>query len=211
MPYLVLLGDSIFDNGAYTAGGPAVIQQLNEQLPAAWRATLGAIDGSTTQDVPEQVRSLPVDATHLLLSIGGNDALLRADILDTPVTSSAAALRMLHDVGQEFAAAYRTTVDACLATGLPLVICTIYNGNFPDPDLGTRAAVALTVFNDAILRTAIDRQLTVIELRCVCDSPEDYANPIEPSSIGGAKIAAAIVRAITGTAHGGRCAQLVGG
>ena len=28
MPHVVLLGDSIFDNGAYTQGGPDVITQL---------------------------------------------------------------------------------------------------------------------------------------------------------------------------------------
>jgi hypothetical protein len=33
----------------------------------------------------------------------------------------------------------------------------------------------------------------VIDLRFVCSSPEDYANPIEPSSKGGAKIARCIV------------------
>jgi hypothetical protein len=197
MPHLVLLGDSILDNGAYTSGGPAVIQQVNEKLPAGWRATLCAIDGSTTRDVPEQLQSLPTDATHLLLSVGGNDALLRADILDAPAGSTATALRMLHEVAQEFAVTYRQTIAGCLATRLPLVTCTIYNGNFPDPDFQVRAAIALTVFNDVIIRTAIERQLTVIDLRSVCDSAADYANPIEPSSAGGARIAAAIVRAIT--------------
>jgi hypothetical protein len=36
----------------------------------------------------------------------------------------------------------------------------------------------------------------VIELRLVCSEPEDYANPIEPSVQGGAKIARAIARAV---------------
>jgi hypothetical protein len=31
----------------------------------------------------------------------------------------------------------------------------------------------------------------------VCSEPTDYANPIEPSSLGGAKIARAIVRALS--------------
>ena len=33
MQHLVLLGDSILDNGAYTAGGPAVIEQVRAILP----------------------------------------------------------------------------------------------------------------------------------------------------------------------------------
>lgn len=35
MPHVVLLGDSIFDNTAYVAGGPDVAWQLRERLPEA--------------------------------------------------------------------------------------------------------------------------------------------------------------------------------
>jgi hypothetical protein len=50
--------------------------------------------------------------------------------------------------------------------------------------------------NDAILRVAFEHALAVIDLRFVCSAPEDYANPIEPSSEGGAKIAMAIERVL---------------
>lgn len=204
MPHIVLLGDSIFDNAAYTAGGPSVIQQLSEQLPAPWRATLNAIDGATTQDIPEQLQRLPADATHLVLSVGGNDALLQVGVLELPVSDSTAALLNLYALAREFAASYEATVEQCLIARLPLVVCTIYNGLFPDADLQRRNEVALAVLNDVILRTALQRQLTVIELRAICVGEQDYANPIEPSSSGGAKIAAAIVRAVTGTERGMR-------
>jgi hypothetical protein len=48
------------------------------------------------------------------------------------------------------------------------------------------------VFNDCITRAAFARDLSVIDLRLLCDQDEDYANPIEPSVRGGEKIAAAI-------------------
>jgi lysophospholipase L1-like esterase len=211
MPHLVLLGDSILDNGAYTAGGPAVIQQVREHLPPGWQATLNAIDGSTTADIAEQLSSLPDDATHLVLSVGGNDALLRADLLDTPVSSTSAALLLMHGAAEQFASAYARVVDACLAKGLPLVICTVYNGNFPEADLQLRAKVALTVFNDVIIAAAVRKTLKVIELRATCTTAADYANPIEPSPCGGAKIAAAIVRAVTEPVARVRGAQVVGG
>ena len=54
------------------------------------------------------------------------------------------------------------------------------------------------VFNDVILRVAVEYGLAVIDLRFVCTEPSDYANPIEPSSIGGAKIARAIVDLLSG-------------
>ena len=211
MPHLILLGDSVLDNGAYTDGGPAVIDQVRQQLPAGWNCSLGAVDGSTTEDIPAQLAKLPTDATHLLLSVGGNNAILRAEILETPVTSSGEALLLLADVGAEFEAAYRLVIEACLAYKLPLVVCTIYHGNFPEPSYQKRAAVALTVFNDVIIRVALDKQLKVIDLRRVCNGATDYANPIEPSVIGGEKIAQAIVRAVTESEQGGRGAQLVTG
>lgn len=209
MNHLVLLGDSTLDNVAYTDGGPSVIAHVQHHLPDGWRASLNAVDGATTEGIPSQLQALPPDASHLLLSIGGNDALLGADVLDTPVTSTAEALLMLHQLARDFEPAYRQTVQACLARELPLVLCTIYHGNFPDTDYQDRAAVALTVFNDIIVRVAIEHRLKVIELRLICSSPDDFANPVDPSATGGGKIARAIVLAVTEPAHGGRGANIV--
>jgi hypothetical protein len=44
--------------------------------------------------------------------------------------------------------------------------------------------------------------MPAIELRHVCTEPADYANPIEPSVRGGAKIARAIARAVGADADG---------
>jgi hypothetical protein len=37
-PHVVLLGDSIFDNAAYTRGEPDVVGHLRDLLPSPWRA-----------------------------------------------------------------------------------------------------------------------------------------------------------------------------
>jgi hypothetical protein len=198
MSHLILLGDSIFDNGAYTGGGPDVIAQLRGALPAGWSATLCAVDGAQSHEVAEQLAGVPASATHLALSVGGNDALMASGLLDEPVYSSADALRLIGASVREFEERYRAAVDACLARRLPLVLCTIYHGAFPDADFRERVVVALAVFNDAIVRTALARGLDVIDLRAVCDSPQDYANPIEPSSVGGAKIARVVAAVVAG-------------
>jgi len=80
-----------------------------------------------------------------------------------------------------------------------VTICTIYNDNFPDPAYQRLVTTALALFNDAILRVAIAHRLSVTDLRAICTNPEDYANAIEPSSVGGAKIARAIAALATGT------------
>ncbi|SNT32474.1 Lysophospholipase L1 [Noviherbaspirillum humi] len=210
MPHLILLGDSIFDNGSYTGGKPDVIAQVRERLPGSWKASLLAVDGATTRGIPSQLARLPADASHLVLSIGGNDALGSQQVLRAPAKTVAEAMILLGDAAGEFEANYRKAIGACLARGLPLVTCTIYNGNFPDRQYQRQTAAALAAFNDAIIRVGVEHGLTMLDLRQICSRPEDYANPIEPSSIGGAKIAQAIVRTVTEPADGRRGARLLG-
>lgn len=200
--HLVLLGDSIFDNQRYTEGGPDVITQVKQLLPTDWQASLLAVDGSTTHDVLAQVKRLPSDASHLVLSAGGNDALMNADVLRTVVKWSADVIDRLADIAQKFETDYRRAIGACRELGLPLAICTIYNGCFPEKEYQRRISTALTIFNDVILRTGIDFGLSVVDLRLICNSDRDYANPIEPNSTGGAKIARSIVSLVTGAVAG---------
>jgi lysophospholipase L1-like esterase len=195
MPDIVLIGDSIFDNAAYVSGGPDVVTQLRRFLPAGSSATLLAIDGAIINEVLSQLRNIPRDATHLILSVGGNDVLAHTDLLDRRASSSAQVLGWLADAVEEFEERYRQLLITLMRLRLPLTVCTIYNGNL-EPSIERIAATALAVFNDAILRLAAEHSVQVIELRLVCTEPGDYANPIEPSVAGGAKIARAIVRAV---------------
>jgi len=192
--HIALLGDSIFDNASYTAGAPDVIAHLRAGLPGGWGASLLAVDGSTTLDLAAQVARVPADVTHVVVSIGGNDALLNSDVLSLPVASTAEALSIFGGRADAFRSSYRSALDAVLALGRPTTVCTIYEGNL-DPEVAALARVALVFFNDVILRTAFERDVGVIDLRLVCDEPSDYANPIEPSGSGGKKIAAAILAA----------------
>lgn len=210
MPHVVLLGDSIFDNGAYTGGKPDVLARLRQILPQNWKASLLARDGATTEGIPAQLAQLPQDATNLVLSVGGNNALMRENLLQARVASTAEAIAMLADAVQDFETAYRRIIAACLARRMRLAICTVYNGNFDDARYRRLTRTAIALFNDAILRVAVENRLKVIELRLVCSLPEDYANSIEPSSIGAAKIARAIATAVTKPAVEGGGAFVLG-
>ena len=193
MPHLVLMGDSVFDNAAYVRGGPDVVRQARDRLgPQGWQATLVAVDGAVTEGVRRQVARIPGDATHLVVSAGGNDALGSVDVLYRSARSVGAALAMLGDVVAPFEARYRVMLDEVLACGLPTAVCTVYNPVFPDPEERRYAALGLAVFNDAILRVAVAAGVPVLELRSICGSDEDFANPIEPSVRGGEKMVAAI-------------------
>lgn len=192
MLHIVLLGDSVFDNAAYVRGGPDVIRQVRALVPAGTEATLGAVDGAVVRSVPEQLRRAPRGATHLVVSAGGNDALRHIGLLEDRTPSIADALLRLADVTAAFASDYRGMLDALRGAGLPFAVCTIYDPRFPDPRMQRLAVTALALFNDAILREAILRGVPTIDLRAVCSDDADFANPIEPSSRGGEKIARVI-------------------
>ena len=192
MPHIVLLGDSVFDNGAYTSGGPDVVTQLRGMLPAGWAASLVAVDGHVTSDISRQLAGLPAGATHLALSVGGNDALQCLPVLDRPTRDLRQGMATLGALMDQFESQYVAAVEACVGRGLPMTVCTIYNGCFPDGSFQRMATVFVALFNDVILRTAARHSLPVVDLRTICCEPADYANPIEPSSTGGAKIASAL-------------------
>jgi len=198
--HIVLLGDSIFDNAAYTHGAPDVVTHLQRVLPSGWRATLCAVDGATARALSSQLARVPSDASRLVIAVGGNDALQNIDLLSMRATSSAQVLEAFADRLFTFERSYRGAMREALALGRPMMVCTIYNGAL-EAERATIARVGVALFNDVILRTALDLRLDVLELRAICTDPADYANPIEPSGQGGLKIARAIARAV-GAANG---------
>jgi hypothetical protein len=193
--HIVLLGDSIFDNRAYTGAEPEVASHLKSLLPESWQVTLCAVDGATTASFHPQLRRVPAGASHLTVAVGGNDALGNLDLLASGVVSTTEALLQFADRLARFEHAYRSVIAGVLAWQLPTTICTIYNGNLPSGQ-ARPARIGLMLFNDVILRVAFEHRLRVIDLRLVCTESADYANPIEPSGRGGRKIAAAIVQSV---------------
>ena len=101
MRRVVLLGDSIFDNAAYVAGGSDVITQVQACLPAGWEGILRAVDGHVATDVPQQLAGLPAHS-YLIVSAGGNDALGYIDILNQRAHSTAEVLHILADIHDQF-------------------------------------------------------------------------------------------------------------
>jgi len=195
MNHAVLLGDSIFDNALYVPQGEPVIQQLRERLPRDWQATLLAVDGSVIAGVSNQVRELPEDATHLVVSTGGNDMLGFSALLEAPARSAAEVYRDLAEARDTFRTDYRAMLAVLRELRKPVLLCTVYDSI---PGLTREAVAALSVFNDVILRVAIEARWPVLDLRAICSEARDYSSlsPIEPSEIGGAKIANAIAQAL---------------
>lgn len=196
MKHIVLLGDSIFDNAAYVNSGPDVITQLRAKLPEGWKATLNAVDGSITQNVPGQLAKIPQETSHLVVSVGGNDALGHAGILGESAQSAAEVLNRLADVSEGFQEQYHVMLHQILSYRLPTAICTIYYPRLPDRQSQRIAVAALTIFNDVIVREAFMAGVPLLDLRLICNEDADYANEIEPSVAGGEKITDVILKVV---------------
>ncbi len=188
---LILLGDSIFDNFAYVPNGTAVIDHLRQLMPTPWRATLLAHDGDVVADVSKQLSKVPKDASHVVICVGGNDALRAKAVFSCPVSSVIDALERLEEIRKAFRSEYQRMLQRALSLECPLAICTIYDAI---PELSPELQTTLAVFNDTIVREASAGKVPVIDLRQVCTKDEDCSSfsSIEPSSLGGYRIATAI-------------------
>ena len=206
MKHIILAGDSVFDNRTYVrVGEPDVKDQLADLLDNGDMATLIAVDGDINNNVSNQLDNIPNDATHLFISVGGNDALMHIDAFIEPVTTIGEALDSFNERVQEFQRDYIKMLTNVVKYGLKTTLCTIYNPFFDHNEmerinhmfplnvnlnkLQRRCDTALPLFNNIMYQEAFNFGIPVMDLRLIFSDREDYANPIEPSVVGGMKMA----------------------
>jgi lysophospholipase L1-like esterase len=186
--HLVLLGDSIFDN-------PQMIHHyLRKHLQHP--VTLVARGGSVSAQIHAQIPYVPRDATHLVVSVGGNDALRIAFSLGVSITS----MFQLPTRVSAFEADYEHAVSELKRLHKPVLLVLPYNPCLPDPTMSWIARMGLPLFHNAMKRVAKKHDCAVLDLRTVInhEQPDLYApgDPIHPSREGSVRIAAAIMEAI---------------
>ena len=206
MKHIILAGDSVFDNRTYVeVGEPDVRNQLADLLDDGDKATLIAVDGDINNNVSKQLDNIPNDATHLFISIGGNDALMHIDSFTDSVNTIGEALDSFNEMVQEFEKEYIKMLTNTIKYGLKTTLCTIYNPCFDHENmdrikymfppntnfkkLQRRSTTALPLFNNIIFQEAFNFGLPVMDLRLIFNDMADYSNPIEPSVVGGMKMA----------------------
>tara|TARA_B100001741_G_C16516842_1_gene582647 strand:- start:433 stop:1056 length:624 start_codon:yes stop_codon:yes gene_type:complete len=194
---IILLGDSIIDNKIYVEGNELSVTEHLNKIQNNEVIQL-AVDGDTTHDVlSEQIKKIPKDATDLVLSIGGNDLLHEIDFLFQNILYKPnKALKKVGSLLSPIISRYETIVRNLSNHRANLLLCTIYEGDLVNSDelnsVIDSSKTMVSLFNDAIYRNGKKFKVDVLELRDIFVSPEDYANPIEPSHIGGGKLAKAI-------------------
>ncbi len=209
--HLLMLGDSVFDNGVYVPGEPDVSAQVKSHLERSFKSsklTFHARDGAVMSDVKnQQIKNIPEDITHIVLSIGGNDLLGLIQYLDQNRGDSFHQnLQFLSQLKQKFSEEYTEVIQTIDTLGIPFSVCTIYYAG-PTEESGAKRVdvkgdvglsgtdVVVDAFDSAIIDVANKAQncKDIIDLRWLFDAPDCYANPIEPSCIGGERIAKRLI------------------
>jgi len=220
MKKVALLGDSIIDNKVYVGDSEySVLEHL--QSLSDFEFSQIAVDGHTTVDVLQgQLDKIKKDFDFIILSIGGNDLLEYLHLLVDDINKHTFPrnLEIMNSFVEPIRERYEEIVERLVKQEGKALLCTVYNGDFERGDgyetleinqeftssFGVlfegkqeAAGIIARVFNDIVYSTGNKFGVDVLELREIFTESADYANPIEPSHIGGEKLAKRILELIS--------------
>jgi lysophospholipase L1-like esterase len=189
---VVLLGDSILDNGSYTDPEPDTTTHLQRILGDDWSVSRLAQDGAVMDGIRSQLERLKGRPDVAVLSVGGNDVIRHAEVIGRPDAAAESVLTAMLGITENFGRQYEKVAQEVGVRAERTVLCTIYEVQLHPPLLARLARVPLSMLNDRIIRAGARHGVDVLDLRSVCTEPSDFVKQIEPSPQGAAKIAAAI-------------------
>jgi hypothetical protein len=181
--HLVLLGDALqnIDLGKGHAESTLVPRPRNP-----WKLTVLQPPEVLRQS---RVRAIPAGVTHIGICIDGGWAIETSGLLQGYALTIREALDALARAADEFESMFARLIAAAAETGVPTIVCTLVPARYTESSQQRAAATALAIFNDRILRRAIAAQLSIVELRLVCDEDSDYASETLLSHAGVRKVA----------------------
>jgi len=181
--HLVLLGDALqnIDLGKGQAESTLVPRPRNP-----WKLTV-----LQPPEVlrPSRVRAIPAEVTHIVICVDGGWAIETSGLLQGSAQTIREALYGLASAADEFEKVFVRLIATATEAGVPTIVCTLVPARYVDPVQERAAAAALAIFNDRILRRAIAAQLSIVELRLICDEDSDYASETLLSHAGVRKVA----------------------
>jgi len=181
--HLVLLGDALqnIDLGKGQAESTLVPRPRNP-----WKLTV-----LQPPEVlrPSRVRAIPAEVTHIVICVDGGWAIETSGLLQGSAQAIREALYGLASADDDFDKVFVRLIAAATEAGVPTIVCTLVPARYVDPVQERAAAAALAIFNDRILRRAIAAQLSIVELRLICDEDNDYASETLLSHAGVRKVA----------------------
>lgn len=173
---IILVGDSILKNNSYVLEENSVEILLSKKTDA--HVYCFAVNDSTIKDAKEQVNILPQHlnkpSTHIFLSIGGNDILKGID----PVSS-------IFRQYMELVYLMKERMDKT-----KIVLINLY---YPTDEKYEKYYSSVKKWNELVGAYAEDNHLKVLDASTILFKEEDFTSEIEPSIIGGEKLANQIV------------------
>jgi len=181
---LVLVGDSILKNDAYVSDGKSVENIVTERNKYTY---CFAQDHSKIVDIYNQIDSIPynIDSpnTYIFLSAGGNDILSHYVDQKEDITNTSILKTMF--------SAYKNVVKS-IQTRLPksnLILLDIY---YPNNLQYKQFHSIIEEWNNMVYsfsKTQSNNIYNIIQISSHLTQSDDFSFGIEPSSVGGKKIA----------------------
>lgn len=127
---------------------------------------------------------LPKDATHAIIFIEGNHAIEQSGLLHSRPDAYGQSLEQLSLAADEFERTLERLIHVAKAARLVIMVCTMFQPNYKDPVRQRTACAALAVFNDRVTKRAAEARVSLIDLRLICNEPDDYDEPARLSKSG---------------------------
>lgn len=171
--YVVLMGDSIFDNKEYATSSVEMLLKKKHK-----KTLIIAKDGATIKDISKQINQIPIyydkAKTKLIISVGGNDLLNQYVYHKQDYKNLDAIFE-----------AYKSCIDKIKKLNYEVVLCNIY---YPPYKKIKPYHKFIKEWNERLYKYADKNKLEVLKIDDVLTQKAHFSNYIEPSTIGGKKI-----------------------
>ena len=172
---IILIGDSVFNNNSYVEKGKAVNEILQKNSDENITIICLARNDSTINNVYQQLENVNIDLNDKLitvfLSVGGNDIMnLQQQNLDDTFEK------------------YKTLIGA-ITTKLPNVKLVLLNIYYPANTSKYDSLIDKWNTNIDLEYESNNKNIYILNLANLLKEPSDFVFDIEPSIIGGEKIA----------------------
>ena len=172
--YVVLIGDSIFDNKEYATSSVEMLLKKKHK-----NTLIIAKDGAIIKDLPKQINQIPEyydkKKTKLIISVGGND------LLNKYVYNNDTVYKNLDDIFND----YKKKINKIKQLNYDIVLCNIY---YPPYKKIKPYHKLITQWNERLYDYAKKNNIELLKLDDVLTQKSHFSNYIEPSSMGGVKI-----------------------
>ena len=180
--HVVLLGDALLD--AYSSIDKTPGKFEDALLPGTRNQWKISVVSAAEVERAGPALSLPRDATHAIIFIEGNYAIEQSGLLHGRPGAYGQTLEQLALAADEFERTIERLIHVAQAARLVIMVCTMFQPNYKDPVRQRTACAALAVFNDRVTKRAAEARVSLIDLRLICNEPEDYDKPTQLSQSG---------------------------